>query len=188
MTPEEICDLAKGLAHREISFESVDWAAIPVETQATIAALVRYEARRIADRLHAARTSQIRAMALLRSLLTFDQRLELRQNKEFTVIGSAGGRYRLHPRSGTLARVEKHGKRWYARTRYCFHDPGSVMPEADVTIGQMLHLMSDEPGFLAMANATEYLTELWNGAYWKRMRNARREREAAANVDRSAAA
>lgn len=114
-----------------------------------LAMWIHYDLR---QRLHD--KAQPRALKLLRSFLTPKQRRQLRSSIVFDVVGSAGGLYRLAPLGSYIARlVERNGRR-YAVLRYCFHDPETVLPPADVMIGTMLHLMTDEAGFLAEANAS----------------------------------
>lgn len=184
MTVEEVADLAKRVAAWILAVADnpdekpgpFPWhEGMTEDERREVHALARYEldSRLYEERRRAAIKPQRRACRLLRSFLNPEQREQLRRNRYFTVVGSAGGIYRLIPETGSCARIEKHGTRWYAVMRYCFHDPDRVMPPADVTLGQMLHLLHDEPGFLAAANANEVLDQFWNGEYLRRIRRRR---------------
>lgn len=97
--------------------------------------------------------AQQKALQLLRRFLTREQRTELRKRIFFTVIGSAGGRYRLAPHGSRIASTTEINGRWYDATAYCYNDPEGILLPADVMLGTMFLLMTDEPGFLAEANA-----------------------------------
>jgi len=127
------------------------------------------------------RLSQRRALNLLKGYLTADQRAQLRRDGEFRCRTVNGAVYRIDARRGKTERVTHHGSRWFAATRFCLHDdqdvPRKAMPPADLALTHLLLLMSDEEEFLRLANATEARDQLWNGAYLRRLRQARRERE-----------
>lgn len=132
-----------------------DDETMTAQEQSDASSLVLYELR---WRQH--QCGQKRALPLLRRYLTREQRQDLRKRAVFTVIGSAGGTYQLAPHSGAVF-GEMHrkpgGKRVYTGARYCYHDPEGLLPSADVALGQMLLIMTDEPKFLAEANkATPY--------------------------------
>lgn len=106
-------------------------------------------------RWRAARLGQKRALPLLRSYLTREQRRDLRRTRLFTITGSAGGVYRLCPHTGKVEGSHlRLGKRTYCTKVYCYHDPEAILPAADVTMGQMLLILTDEPAFLAEANVS----------------------------------
>lgn len=88
----------------------------------------------------------VKARELLRSLLNAEQRADYDNSSSFTVHGSLGNRYRIHP--GVVANVtlmHHHGI-----AHLCAHPRGDL-PYADVAIGQMLALETDERGFLRIA-------------------------------------
>lgn len=175
MTPEEIHRLARDLVSHTVAPDEVRWSdMLPIERAAVLIL-----SRTLADQKRLRqRKAQRRAMSLLRTFLTPTQRAELRRTRHFT-LATATKRYRFHPTSGTLARIELRGKTWFAVERLCFHDPEQEMPPADATLGQMLHLLADERAFLASVNARDALDMLWNRDYLRTLREARRAREAA---------
>lgn len=177
MTFEEQCDLAKRLALGDVAPDFVDWDSMSEKEARNIAALAIYEIRciRWKEWRRVRGPAQRRARSLLRSFLTPAQNRQLMRSRFFLVVGNAGGIYRLVPESGSVARVEKHGSRYYATTRYCLHDPDEEMPPADVTLGQMLLLLCDEPAFIAQANATNHRL-LWDKDYLRWLRTVRQER------------
>lgn len=190
---EEVIGLVRGLATGAIAPDFVDWDAMSDSLRTVVWVLSRYEIRRLrsldTDRRRG--LPQKRAMRLLRSLLTDSQRWWLRHRRHFLVNGvSTGHVYRLHPYSGTIDRVTKHRTRWFVHTRFCLHDPDIELPPADVSVGHLLLLRSDEPRFLALANATDGRSMFWNGDWLRRVNRARRDRHAALstqdNVDRQA--
>lgn len=110
-----------------------------------------------------------RAMALLRSFLTPEQRDSLRKRRHFVVRGSLGNFYRLMPQTGMVWRVDRFGSRWRYFASYCLHDYAeddptfqgsglpnegtrSLLPAPDRTLAHMLMLMSDEREFRRLAN------------------------------------
>lgn len=189
MTHEEMASLARRLALQEIAAEQVDWDAMASEDVRMVLALTIYAHESI---VRAARREkqigpQRRAYGLLRSFLAGGQLRELRSRRYFTVVGSLGGWYRLRPSCGHVARVEKHGSRWFERDRFCLHDPDNVMPPADVSLGHMLLLVSDESEFLALANRSPVNSLLWDGDWLRSLYAARRARKAATDQMREAA-
>lgn len=141
---------------------------------------IQYEAERRMRRSG----PQKRAMGLLRSFLSPEQQRQLSCAKSFFVRGSAGGLYRLIPRTGNVELVEKHGKRWYVRDSYCLHDDekaaadGRRLPPADLSLQHMLWLVAGEETFLATANASSRRDIFWNGDWARELREAARERDA----------
>lgn len=188
MTHEETVGLARRIALQEIGVDEVDWDAMSPEDRQLILVLTIYECEgiRASEREARQRGPQRRAYKLLRSFLTAEQLRELHARRYFTVVGSLGGRYRLRPSCGHAARVEKHGSRWFERQRFCLHDPDKVMPSADVTLGQMLLLLADEPGFLALANKSPVNSLLWDGGWLRSLHAARRARANAVQVQEAA--
>jgi hypothetical protein len=96
------------------------------------------------------------------------------------VEGSAGGTYRVMPYCGQTQRVERHGRRWFAKAAFCYHDKEGELPKADVALAHLLLLKTDEPGFLAAANHRVLGDQLWNRDYIRRLRERRAQRAEAA--------
>ena len=160
--------LVAALVEDRVAPDDVPWHKFGEDLQRSIFEAVAHEKRRRAHR-----RGQRRAMRLLRSLLPEEQREAVRRSGCFRVVGSLGGVYRLHPHHGAVERVERHGRHWFATVNYCLHDDGREMPAADLTLAHMLWLLSDEARFLAEANARPMMSELWNGDYMRRLREAR---------------
>lgn len=120
---------------------------------------------------------QHRAMRLLRSLLSPEQRKQLGAWKGFYVTAPSGHQYRLWPHTGNAERVTTHGQRRYKALQFCLHDDpdeeGKRVPPADLSLAHMLWLTADEAGFLAAANVTDARDQLWNRAYLRRLREGR---------------
>ncbi len=176
MTDEEVDDYAFRLAHGQVEILALPWREMSEDQQKNLLALARYESRRMAWQASRKSGAQKRARGLLRSLLSKEQRRQLRSSHGFQVVGSLGGRYRLHPETGSAERLERHGKRWFGVVRYCLHDPGRELPPADVSVSHLLLLRADEGEFLRVANAT--VDNPWDGE-WRRRLNAERRRRAA---------
>jgi hypothetical protein len=182
--PEEFVALVNALLAGTGSLPAVDdfrWAdgsAIADAEWRDVLALQAYAVRQRSLRLRS--PSQRRAMRLLRGLLPADRRAELSRLRYFHVTTPAGATYRLDPRRGHAERVERHGRRWFVKRWYCLHDAddNGKLPPADVTIAHLLLLLADEPSFLGTANESRRDDQLWNGAYLRRIRAARAEREA----------
>ena len=178
VTNEEKCNLARGLASYEINPDDVSWGEMTPEDIREVTALTMYEVQNRGEYRAKRAKSQRRALNLLRSFLTPAQKKRLRDRSSFEVTGSAGGVYRLTPVTGTIYGLERHGKYWYGINRFCYHDTDRQVPPADVTIGQMMLLLSDEPAFLAEAHVTNCRSEcLWNGAWLRRLHQARMARK-----------
>lgn len=177
MTPEEMSRLVQGIADRSITPDSVDWDAVHPQDRRTLLDLITYElsCRREEEAQRRRGPSQRRAHALLRSLISPAQNARLTRSRYFYVVGSAGGLYRLQPNRGMVWGCKRHGKNIYGHTSYCFHDPDNVMPPADLTIGHMMWIMSDEAAFLEAANARDvFSTTLWNGEWLSRLARKRK--------------
>lgn len=169
-------------SHQEIAAAAISgeipdtWADGDIPTEAErddILALRGYVERMRAAREYLRGEAQRRAMALLRSLLTREQRRQIGREKCFTATAPSGNRYRFFPGTGAVVRITKHGSRWFRHTSYCVHDERDdpdAMPPADLTVAHLLMIMADEPGFLATANARDMRDQLWNGDYLRRMR------------------
>lgn len=176
VSQEQLIALAKRVASFELVFDmSSELDDLTEEERRAVAAFAVYIIRFVGRG-----PSQRRALALFRSWLTDDMREELRRAAAVIVIGSAGGTYRISPFSGQTQRVERHGRRWFAKASYCYHDEEGDLPKADVALAHLLFLATDEPRFLASANASELGDQLWNREYLRRIREARARREAEA--------
>lgn len=117
------------------------------------AELARQQAEReeaAARRRQEREEAKARAEALLRSLLSEEQRATLDEHGWFEVRGSAGGRWRIRcsGQSGNVDLMPEHGDQREAT--YCAHPLD--LPDADAWIAQMLALVTDEGGFTEVAN------------------------------------
>lgn len=117
---------------------------------------------------------QRKAMRLLMAWLPATAREELRRSRHsFSVVGSAGGTYRLYPRVGMTERVERHGRYFYRVGTFCYHDPECELPSADITLAHAMLIQTDEPAFLASANETRRELLMWDRTYMRHMREIR---------------
>ncbi|MFA6046277.1 MAG: hypothetical protein WC718_14935 [Phycisphaerales bacterium] len=170
--------LVRRLLEHPDDAEALNMAAgLDERQQRNLLALTVYEARYRQRYRGSRRMAQRRALRLLRTLLSAEQRRMLASTRYFYAEGSAGGLYRLIPGTAYVHRVDRHGKRRYADTGFCIHGPEDGSPQADETIGQLLLLTTDEPGFLATANARHLGRMLWDGGWRRQLNAARRERE-----------
>jgi hypothetical protein len=104
-----------------------------------------------------ARTAAVdRATATLLGLLNEAQRVSYEADRTFMLVGSHGGLYRIRP--GSMGNVD-----WFDPTeaerpagQLCahpvLHDGEGHLPDPDVALAQLLHLTTDEPGWLRRAN------------------------------------
>lgn len=168
MTPAE---LAQALADGAVAPDQVDWSQHSGQEWQDIIVLA---AHLLAERRR--RAPQLRALRLFRSWLRPAERAEFRRSRCVTVTGTAGGRYRIWPCTGLTQRIERHGKRWFGKAALCLH-PDAWIPPADIALAHYLNIRTDEPAFLARAN--EHQTQLWDGAYLRRLNAARRRQNAA---------
>lgn len=92
-----------------------------------------------------------RAEELLLSMLTDEQARTYKEKGWFEVRGSKGGRWRIRNRgqSGNVDLMPEIGEEREAT--YCAHPP-EYLPDADAQLAQMLHLVTDEEGFVKVAN------------------------------------
>lgn len=117
-----------------------------------------------------------RALRLLRSMLTSEQREQLRRDRAFRQMVPSGNAYRLLPSAGITQRIEFHGTRWFGVGGYCLHpDLDLSIPNADTTIGHLLMLRHDEATFLTKANFTERRHGGWDPAWMRTRARVRRE-------------
>lgn len=120
-----------------------------------VAQAVREREARERERLRLAderwRAADLRARHLLDSLLTDEQRTQMRTRGYFQVVGSRGRLYRIVTRhdsmAGNVLWVDSSGR---VLGRFCCHPLG--VPVADGWATQMLNLRFDEDHFLATAN------------------------------------
>jgi hypothetical protein len=110
-----------------------------------------------------------RAVELLLSFLSEEQRRTYDDHEWFEVVGSAGGRYRLHASHhigniGWLDEQDRHGM-------LCCHPRDERLPIGDVLLAQMLALVTDEESFVRLANR-------YSGGTHPIHQQRRREREA----------
>lgn len=171
----EILSLARQVARHELHPDVGTWyLALTEDEQRRVLAYAVYEIsfqRRIGPR-------QRRAQRLLRQWLPLPQRVELKYTREFRVTGSAGGRYKFRPSCGYTYRLERHGQYEYCVSRFCFHDEAEELPNADLTLAHYLLIVTDEPAFLAAANEHPMKSSQWDGAWRRRLNQARRDRAA----------
>jgi hypothetical protein len=94
--------------------------------------------------------ANVRAQELLLSLLSEEQAATYREKGWFEVRGSKGGRWRIRNRgqSGNVDLMPEIGEEREAT--YCAHPP-EQLPDADAHVAQMLHLVTDEEGFVRTA-------------------------------------
>ena len=99
------------------------------------------------EKRHVAMT---RARSLLESVLSIEQREELKKHAHFHVCGSRGRRYRIkaNGQSGNVELLDRNGR---VQGRFCAH-PAGYLPDADAWLAQMLALETDEDRFLRIAN------------------------------------
>jgi len=137
------------------AYLTTTWEAWNEQTERTYAQAVeaQHEAQRREQERRAERhQAGARAEALLLELLTEEQAASYTGRGYFEVRGSAGGRYRIRRRSqaGNVDLMPETGEVRLAS--FCCHPPGGL-PLADAHLAQMLHLVTDEPGFRQVANA-----------------------------------
>lgn len=174
----EIVALAGRLARQEVVVDMFggEWDAWTEAERRECLTFAVYEVQR---RTLLYGPAKRRSLRLFMSHLTEGERAEVRRAGTLTVTGSAGGRYRVHPRCGQTERVARHGTREFATQAYCLHDVEDTLPHADVALAHLLLLRADEPAFLAQANAYVRGEDMWSAAYRRRLREARRRREEA---------
>lgn len=148
------------------------------EDAEVLALLVEY-ARRRQHRNNRDPLAQKRAMTLFRSFLNAEQQSQLRRRGFIYTQVPSGNVYRICPRVALTMRAERHGKRIYGVTSYCYHDAGHELPPADLALAHLLLLLADEDEFLRAANATDRRMQ-WDGAWRRKLNQARRARSHAA--------
>jgi hypothetical protein len=153
MNSTDIVALVLGLLDGQIMPDSVDLPALSQAERREFLELFRYEAQRRSEQRLRHGSAQRRALRLWRSLLNPAQLAAWRRSGHcLCVTGSAGGTYRLWPGTALAERVQRRGGRLYRCASYCLHDPANDLPPADTSVGHLLMLLTDEPGFLATAN------------------------------------
>lgn len=167
---EEVAERARLMADGVLHPDMADWTGWNEREVENACVLGIYLLRQ-----RKANGPQRRALRLFRSWLTPPELEEYRRRRHVTVRGTAGGRYRIRPSAGLTQRVERHGSRDFAKVTFCLH-PDHWVPPADVALGHYLTIQTDEPAFIEAAN--EHRTNLWDGAYLRRLNQARRRRRA----------
>lgn len=180
---EEICALARRIAAHEVAWDTHDWRGYSDEDQRQVLSLACYA---LSCRKTRYRPNQRKAMRLLKSWLTPVQVRQLRRSQRFMARGSDGGMYRLFPTVGLIEKIERHGQRWFAKWSYCFHDDGRELPPADLSLAHFCHVTTDEPDFLARANATRRGEDMWSTEYRRRLRDAAARRASAETTEEQA--
>jgi hypothetical protein len=124
----------------------------------------RLREERATQRHAEADAAETRARELLEALLDEQQLADYRAYEHFTVIGSAGNRYRI--RRGTSGNVHWLGDDGEILGRLCAHPSFNEhwLPVPDVAAGQMLALVTNEPAFIGHANVHEGRRPVFEGA------------------------
>lgn len=125
-------------------------APVPADVAARQAQFAARLREQEAARSGAAATARATARALLEDWLTPAQRGTLARG-HIDVTGSAGGRYRIRTNGGQAGNVDLLDARGRVLLSYCAH-PGRRVPAEDGFLAQLLHLETDEPGFVQVAN------------------------------------
>lgn len=167
---DEVVRVGRLLADQAVAVDMMSWEGWEEREVESALMLALYILRE-----RASKAPQRRAMGLLRSWLTPEQRRELRVYRHVTVVGASGNRYRIIPATGNTQRVELHGRRWFAKASYCLH-PDHWVPPADIALAHYLSIQADEVGFLRAANEHDRSGGLWDGAYLRRINAARMAR------------
>lgn len=147
---------------------TVNWDWSSHGTYATYSSLTpqqqaEWETSRIArfteqeQRQAAYEVAAARATKLLLSLLSPAQQASYIRDRTFTVLGSAGGIYRIRPGSaGNVDWIDPTNTGREIAGVLCAHPqlwtPEGFLPDPDVALAQMLALTTDEPRFVATAN------------------------------------
>lgn len=100
-------------------------------------------------------TARERAEALLLDWLTPQQSCDYHNHKYFDLVAASGRRWRVNcggGQAGNIHLIDEAGQ-WVAT--YCAHPPGGL-PDPDAWLAQRLQLLTDEPGFLAVANCHDF--------------------------------
>jgi hypothetical protein len=181
-TTDEFIALVDGLITARIAPDQLDdlrWADETPPTHDELRGLLGMYAYEVRRRRRYKPVAQRKAMKLLRSLLSAEQKRSLRAGRYFYVTTKSGATFRFLPRSGFTERVERHGKHWFMKSHFCLHDAESSdqMPPADIVVAHLLLINADEGKFLAMANEHASQSQLWDGEYMRRMRRHRMERQ-----------
>jgi hypothetical protein len=94
--------------------------------------------------------AETRAATLLLSFLSEEQRASYRASERFEVVGSLGGRYRIHP--GVVGNIYWLDENGQVGGQLCCHPSDERLPRADIMLAQMLALITDEESFVLLAN------------------------------------
>jgi hypothetical protein len=124
----------------------------------------RAEAQRIREEEHRQQlairqAASERASALLRAILTPDQIADWENEEEFTVIGSAGGTFRVETSdySGNIYKLKDDGD---VAEEWCVHPSmyqgAHYLPTEDALITQVLALRTNEEAVRRTANVARY--------------------------------
>lgn len=169
---DELSDLAKRIADGELHPDMGCCDHLSEGDRRFVLGLVRYE---LIERDRKPR--QAKALALFLSWLTPEQRRRASRNRTVIIQGSAGGWYRLQPWYGQTELVERHGSKFWRIGTFCYHDDDG-MPNADVALGHLLLILTDEPRFRAEANFTPSWPQCWDKDYMRKRAEIRRRRAA----------
>lgn len=99
------------------------------------------------------RVANLKAMRLLRKVVTDEQWAQLKEKGFFEVIGRSGKKYELHKHTTVSNVIQVDFKQ---RQKMCAHPDlhmdGGTLPMADVLVAQKLAIEHREDEFLAVAN------------------------------------
>jgi hypothetical protein len=112
----------------------------------------RQYAEDLAGRQRTRARAASRALALLMSFLDDEQQRSYRDDGWFDITGSRGRRWRIEAcgQAGNVLLLPAAPDAAEADA-FCCHPPGGL-PDADAHLAQMLHLVTDEEGFMRTAN------------------------------------
>ncbi len=107
---------------------------------------------RIREQRERYRAASRRATETLRSLLTEENQRRLDAGFDLLIVGSAGGQYRV--RHGYQGNIRRSDGRTFCAHPSMVTPEGDLLPTEDAMIAQILALVTDEPAFLRVANAS----------------------------------
>lgn len=152
MTEDALLQVVHRVVHEGLDVEAIPWGDIEDSQLSLFRFLLRHETTRYLRKRQRASKAQRKALGLLRSFLTPEQRATLRRQR-YVEVETPTALYRLYPSSGITRRVVRRKSKTYATIRYCYHDADALLPPADVSLAHFLMLHADEWGFLTSANA-----------------------------------